>query len=61
MKPWNFIYFIHAFFVELLDLNKETAELEIQEEVASPENSRFQTIFIFLLLYILLIITGAFG
>jgi hypothetical protein len=46
---------------ELRDLNRAPSDFKKQEETATAENDRFQIIFIIMLLYILLVISGSFG
>jgi hypothetical protein len=49
------------FFYDLLDLNKRTDHREVREETNTADNQDFQTLFIIILLYVLLLILGTSG
>lgn len=61
MKPKQLLCSVQDFFLDLLDLKKRPGQVSFQEATASEENEHFQSLFIIVLLYALLLISGIFS
>ncbi|AHM62373.1 hypothetical protein D770_20620 [Flammeovirgaceae bacterium 311] len=61
MKPKQLLYSVQNFFMDLLDLKKAPDHDTIEVENDPEENDHFQSIFIIVLLYALLLISGFFS